>query len=139
MARAPITNIDLIASATCDKELFILCKIRNIFIINIIMDTKWTPTWTPSFLLTCSGLEQDTYSSEVGSFLWSSNLWNNFCIVETVLSQNISPQSVVFLAVADWAYFLRHLSKKQSSLKSLEKCATFSLICPNFGPPKGSF
>ena len=40
LARAPITNIDLIASATCDKELFILCKIRNIFIINIIMDTK---------------------------------------------------------------------------------------------------
>ena len=38
LARAPITNIDLIASATCDKELFILCKIRNIFII-IIMDT----------------------------------------------------------------------------------------------------
>ena len=80
---------------------------------------SWTPSWTPSFLLTCSGVEQDTYSSEVGSFLWSSNLSNHFCIVETVLSQNISPQSVAFLTIANWFHFLRHLSKT-GSLKSLE-------------------
>ena len=89
------------------------------------MDTK--------LLLTCSGLEQDTYSSEVGSFLCSSNLSNHFCIVETVLPQNISPQSVAFLTVADWFHFLRHLSKK-GSLKSLENA-----LLSDTSAQKGSF
>ena len=39
MVGAPITTTDLIASATCDVELFMLCKIKNIFIMNTIMDT----------------------------------------------------------------------------------------------------
>ena len=43
----------------------------SIFFIRILMITS---SWSPKQKKTCSGVEQDTYSSEPGSFRWSSNL-----------------------------------------------------------------
>ena len=114
-----MTTTDLIASATCDEELFMLCKIKNIFIMNHHGHHHGHHHGQhhghQAFCWPAQGLSRTHILLKWAVFSGPAIYEIIFVLLKLFYkTQNISPQSVAFLTVADWFHFLRHLSKNRA-------------------------